>query len=339
MATSKASKDAADQAGDATAKPKATKAAPRKAAAPKAKATKAAAPKAKPKADAPITAPDPQAEDVTAALPMKERTIGGPATAAPTRSSRRASDDATERGDLFFFYRPDVDDESPHSLADVRRFHLVLRPEAGDVTRIITIGKKTLPNSGATGANHWAFVDRVFADPEQLKQSLGGATYTTETTGERHLPAARPAGEGVYALVRHGRDSVLVYALELPEELGEVQEAFGIERQGRFVVSMKNPGVESPQGLGLEPDQQGSLPEELQSLFGSRRWHPADPPAMLNHEGIEMILIGGRIDPDADLGVELEPQPEDEEQAEVFRDLQLDRSERAMRPLFEGKWA
>ena len=52
-----------------------------------------------------------------------------------------------------------------------------------------------------------------------------------------------------------------------------------------------------------------------------------------------MILIGGRVELDADLGIELEPQPEDEEQAEVFRDLHLDRSERSIRSLFEGKWA
>lgn len=248
-------------------------------------------------------------------------------------------DQATERGDLFFFYRPDVDDESPHNIVDVRRFHLVLRPVGGEIIRLITIGKKTLPNSGATGGNHWAFVDRIFQDSEELKEALGGTTYETETTGERHLPEARPAGEGVYALVRHGRDSVLTYALELPEELGEVQEAFGIERTGRFILSIKNPGVASPSGLGLEPDQQGHLPEELQSLFGSRRWHPADPPALLDHQGIELILIGGRIEPDADLGIELEPQPEDEEQAEIFRDLHLDRSDRTYRPLFEGKWA
>ena len=265
---------------------------------------------------------------------LKEQPIAE-AASKPTRSLGNA----TERGDLFFFYRPDVDDESPRNLADVRRLHLVLRPEAGDMIRLITIGKKTLPNSGPSGGNHWAFVDRVFQDPEELKEALSGTTYETETSGERHLPEARPAGEGVYALVRHGRDSVLAYALELPEELGEVQVAFGIEKQGRFIVSIKNPGVESPAGLGLEPEQQGKLPEELQDLFGARRWHPADPPAMLDYPGIEMILIGGRIEPDADLGIELDPQPEDEDQAEVFRDLHLDRSEQSIRPLFEGKWA
>jgi len=318
------------------------------------KATGSQAPSDKPKADAPAKraakpkAPAQSKSKASAAkspkvkaapkkkvAPVKEQLIADDAAPRQVRSS----DNATERGDLFFFYRPDVDDETPRDLVDIRRLHLVLRPEAGDMIRLITIGKKTLPDSGPSGGNHWAFVDRVFHAPEELKESLSGTTYQTETVGERHLPEARPAGEGVYAIVRHGRDSVLVYALELPEELGEVQEAFGIERQGRFIISIKNPGVASPAGLGLEPEQQGKLPDELQELFGARRWHPADPPALLNHQGIEMILIGGRVEPDADLGIDLEPQPEDEQQAEVFRDLHLDRSDRTIRPLFEGKWA
>ena len=318
MAVRKSSKSESTQPADAAApaKPQATGKEPAKSA-PKAKA----APKAKPAPKAKVTT-------------LKEQPIADEAKPTPKRSL----DNATERGDLFFFYRPDVDDESPHDIADVRRLHLVLRPEAGEMIRLITVGRKTLPNSGA-GGNHWAFVDRIFHEPAELKEALGGTTYETETTGERHLPEARPAGEGVYALVKHGRDSVLAYALELPEELGEVQQAFGIERAGRFIVSVKNPGMASPAGLGLEPELQGQLPEELQSLFGARRWHPADPPAMLDHQGIELILIGGRIEPDADLGIELDPQPEDEDQAEVFRDLHLDRSERSIRPLFEGKWA
>ena len=232
-----------------------------------------------------------------------------------------------------------MDDDAPHGLLDVRRFHLVLRPERGDVVRIITIGRKTLPGSGQGGANHWAFVDRVFADAGDVKGALGPVEYETETAGRRHLPEARPAGEGVYALARHGRDSVLAYALELPEAPGEVQKAFGIEAQGRFVVSIKNPDGDSPAGLGLDEGQKAELPDELRSLFGARKWHPADPPAFLDHEGVELILIGGRVAPEDDLGIELDPQPEDEQEAEVFRDLGLERTDKTIRPLFEGEWA
>ncbi len=243
---------------------------------------------------------------------------------AEAPASERPGDGALERGDIFFFYRPDAEDEAPAGLLDVRRFHVLLRPAGRDEVRMTTVGRKMLPGSGPGGGNHWAFVDRVFADPAEMKADLA---------------PARPAGEGVYALVRHAQGTVLAYALELPEEPGEVQAAFHIGREGRFVVSMKNPEAESPAGLGLDADRRVEFPAELMARFGSRKWLPADPPEFLDHEGAELILIGGRVAPDDDLGVELAPEPEDEDNAEVFRDLHLDRTDRTIRPLFQGEWA
>jgi hypothetical protein len=243
-----------------------------------------------------------------------------------------------ERGDLFFFYRPDVGEESPEGLADVRRFHVVLRPDGGDLARLITVGRKMLPEATEEGKSHWAFVDRVFHDPGELRGALAGASYETETQGERTLPEARPAGEGSYALVRHGRSTILAYALALPEEPGEVQEAFHIEREGRFALSIKNPEAGSPAGAGLEDDRRVEFPDELQEKFDGRRWLPVDPPTVLDHEGAELVLIGGREAAD-ELGIDLEPEARDEEHAEVFRGLDLERSDRSVRPLFEGEWS
>ncbi|WP_435019798.1 hypothetical protein TA3x_001485 [Tundrisphaera sp. TA3] len=291
----------------------------------------------KPKADA-AKKDDGHAESIRAMAVADAR--ANPTRVVGTGSGKPSGDGPVlERGDIFFFYRPDVDDEAPSSLTDVRRFHIVLRPADSDTVRMITVGRKTLPGSGEGGGNYWAFVDRVFPKPEDIRAYLGEATYETETQGERTLPAARPVGEGVYALARHAQGTVLAYVLELPQHVGEVQDAFGIEAQGRFVVSLKNPNVGSPSGLGLDDDRKADLPRELAAKFGARKWLPAEPPSFLDHEGVEMVLIGGRIDPDDDLGLELEPQPEDEENAEVFRDLHIDRTERSLRPLFEGEWA
>jgi hypothetical protein len=236
---------------------------------------------------------------------------------------------------LFFFYRPDVDETSPSGLLDVRRFHIVLRPEGKGTLRLITIGRKKLPGAAEGGQSHWGFVDRVFQDPEQLRTALSEATYETETLGERRLPEARPAGEGVYALVRQGRSTILAYALELPEQPGEVQEAFRITPEGRFVLAIKNPDAGSPAGVGLD-DRRADFPEELKERFGDRRWVAADPPEFLDCEGAELILIGGRAQGAMDLGIDLEPQPEDEKSSELFKDLHLERSEQTIKPLFEG---
>ncbi len=262
------------------------------------------------------------------------------AASSPAETRAPATDPSMlERGDIFFFYRPDVEEESPRSLLDVRRFHVVLRPEDSDVLRLLTIGRKTLPGEADGDRNHWGFVERVLRDPADLRELLAGGTYETETRGERHLPAARPAGEGVYGLARRGRSSVLAYDLELPHEPGEVQHAFHIERQGRFILSVKNPEASRPPGIGLDEGQKAAFPDELMERFGARKWIAADPPDFLNYEGAEIVLIGGRDEETRMLAdLELDPDPEDERSADVFRQLDLERTDRTVRPLFEGSW-
>ena len=63
-----------------------------------------------------------------------------------------------------------------------------------------------------------------------------------------------------------------------------------------------------------------------------------DPPEFLDYEGAEVVLIGGRDDLGEDLGIDLKAHPEDEETAEIFRDLHMEKSERTIKPLFEGVW-
>jgi hypothetical protein len=52
--------------------------------------------------------------------------------------------------------------------------------------------------------------------------------YGTKTRVERTVPAARPAGEGVYAVLQRGRNLHLTYKLELPAPPGEVQQKLNI---------------------------------------------------------------------------------------------------------------
>jgi len=231
-----------------------------------------------------------------------------------------------ERGHIFFFYRPVAEESRPDSLLDVNRFHLVLRPQGEETLRYLTIGKKKLPGDEGDRRN-WGFVDGVYHEAEDLRSVLTGTGQAT----------ARPAGEGVYALARRGRNTVLAYALELPEEPGEVQRAFHIEREGRFTLVVKNPEAASPLGVGLDEGRKAEFPEDLRAKFGDRKWIGADPPEFLDHEGAELVLIAGD-ESGEDLGIDLEPEPEDEESAEVFRDLHLERSERSIKPLFEGTW-
>ena len=70
----------------------------------------------------------------------------------------------------------------------------------------------------------------------------------------------RPAGEGVYALFLHDNHTHLAYVLELPLIPGEVQKAFNIKPEGRFVIAVKNPEATSPPGVGLEDECQPEFP-------------------------------------------------------------------------------
>jgi hypothetical protein len=105
--------------------------------------------------------------------------------------------DILERGNIYFAYRPRVDQDTAHGLEDVQRFFLILSPHGKPRYRLIVIGRKRLPDIGDRREKTWAFVQKVGRDPKDVEGELEAATYDTQTRDERHLAPARPAGEGV----------------------------------------------------------------------------------------------------------------------------------------------
>jgi hypothetical protein len=152
------------------------------------------------------------------------------------------------------------------------------------------------------------------------------------------LSPARPAGEGVYTIARHDDHTHLAFALELPEQPGEVQEELNIPREGSYIITVKNPDVDAPPGIGLPEEGRAELPRRLRERFDGRRFVPVDPPDFLDREGAEFVLIGADEDVFEELGVRLSPEHETLETAELFNDLRMKRSEHPLRPLFEGRW-
>jgi hypothetical protein len=243
-----------------------------------------------------------------------------------------------ERGNIYFVYRPRVEHTSAHGLEDVQRFFLVLSPHGRSRHRLIVIGRKKLPETETHRDRGWAFVGKVSRRPEDIEDDLDALTYSTLTRGERHLAPARPAGEGIYALVRHGDHTHLTFALELPEEPGAVQRELNIPEEGSYIVAVKNPQQPAPPGVGLAERKQPRLPARLRDRFYDRRFAPVDPPAFLDHEGIELVFIGAGDDVSEELGIRLDPQRETLETAEIFNDLRVERNQHPLQPLFEGKW-
>ncbi|MDP8962166.1 MAG: hypothetical protein M3N32_11200 [Actinomycetota bacterium] len=243
-----------------------------------------------------------------------------------------------ERGDVYFLYRPATDIASPDGLYDVADLHLVFKPHDRRLYRLLTVGKKRLPDWQAEGERFWGYVAFVTDDAEALAERLGPRSYTTETLGERTRHAVRPAGAGAYALLRRSRHTELAYVLELPEESGEVQEALNIRPEGSVVLAVKNPRAASPPDVGLPEHSVAEFPAELQERFEGRRWLAVDPPSFLDHRGAELLLVGETADLD-DREVELELQGALDDPEEVFKQLRLDRHTHPTAPLLEGQWA
>lgn len=244
-----------------------------------------------------------------------------------------------ERGDIYMVFRPTVGTDDPDALEDVQRFYLILSKRGDKRYRLLVIGRKRLPDPARRGqARAWGFVEAVSRKPEDIEDALDEACYQTKTRGERTRPAARPVGEGVYRIVRHGDHTHLVYALELPEEPGEVQDALNIEPQASYIISVKNPEALTPARAGLRARRKASFPRHLQERFRGRKFIDVDPPELLDHEGAELLLVAAARDVEEELGIELDTERENEASADIFEDLRMERDQHPLEPLFQGKW-
>src|SRR5947207_2162826 len=215
-----------------------------------------------------------------------------------------------ERGNIYFVYRPRVEETSVSGLEDIQRFFMILSPHNNEQHRLIVIGHKKLPEIEDRHERNWGFVQKVAHDTDDIESELDRITYVTKTRGERHLAPARPAGEGVYAIVRHEDHTHLAFALELPSKPGEVQGELNIPQQGSYIITVRNPEQPPPPGVGLPDNEKPELPQRLQARFRGRRFAPVDSPDVLDREGTEFVSIGADEDVFEELGVPLNPQRE-----------------------------
>lgn len=235
-----------------------------------------------------------------------------------------------EHGDLFFFYHPKADRNPVDGPQDIASFHLILHPLDGNTYRYAAISLLGLLENGGE-AGWWARLEMVETHLPAIQRKLRDT---------HPLPPARPCGEGVYAVVRHGRHTHLAYALELPEEPGEVQKALGISHLENAYLAILNPFFEAREEAGLSPQVRiPEYPPDLLNLFGDRRFHPADPVRLLDYEGAEILIARRPVAHGEELEAELLPEHETLETSEVFRLLKVRADQVPVSPLFEGHWA
>jgi hypothetical protein len=241
-----------------------------------------------------------------------------------------------EKGEVFFFYRPKVSAGEVAGIDDVQRFFCFLKPDRRRWFRNVIVGRKRLPDP-EEHEREWAFVYEVTDNPAELREEIEEKEYETKTRGVRRQPQARPVGEGRYAVVNHDGHTHLAYVLELPREPGEAQRTFNIREEASFIVAVRNPEAPARPGVGLPDRRRADLPGDLASRFEGRRFIALEPPDFLDHEGVELVLIGAAEDAEEELGIDLDIEHESIEDAAIFRRLRLKPDEVPVEPLAEGR--
>ncbi|GIJ87526.1 hypothetical protein Asppvi_006434 [Aspergillus pseudoviridinutans] len=245
-----------------------------------------------------------------------------------------------EKGIIYFFFRPRVNVEDPHSVKDVARSFFVLRPtplgavldaKQGTVAadarcRLMILPKKKFPTSGRE--RDMGFVEKAGISMKDLHDSfMVGEKYETSTRGERAVQEARPYAEGVYAITSGKRASHLAYILTIPQELGSIQEDFGLHSQGSWILQSKNPKYPGPSFAQLPKDPE--YPESVRQKFGDYRWVPLEP-EFIDYPNAQFLMIGEATD---DLGKAATAEPgkketHEEQPGEELEKLEQENEER-----------
>jgi hypothetical protein len=244
-----------------------------------------------------------------------------------------------EKGNIYFFFRPRVGEETAKGLQDVERFYMVLEPteQHEHLYRLLIIGQKTMPEIKPHGRDNktWGFVEKVSKNPDEIEDELDLKRYKTKTRGEQTREPARPIGEGIYNIIRHEDHTHLAYALNLPRNEGEVQKAFHLENEASYILSVKNP--HQPSKIGFH-EGEVHYPEDLLKKFGTRKWIAAEPTSLLDYENAQILLVGAEQDVREELGIDLHPQKEEEGLKALLNDLHMEISQHPTEPLLKGQW-
>jgi len=265
-----------------------------------------------------------------------------------------------EQGDIFFFFRPKVSAKDIKSIEDVRRFYMVLCPEEEQkiidddtnndnnpkekkIYRLFIIGKKSLPEIRKTEARSserfWAQVGGIFYDSQRLVEDLTADEY-------KKGDAARPVGEGKYAIIEHQNHAELAFILEMPQEIGEAQKELGIQKEASYIITVINPYKPVSEGYTTAEAEHPKYPEDVRNYLTKTdgKFLPLSQNlALINYQNAQIILIGARegkdvIKQEIGLDIETEEGKENLFSSDIFTKLKLRKEQVPIKPIIEGKF-
>jgi hypothetical protein len=251
-----------------------------------------------------------------------------------------------ERGSILFLYRPHRDVTHVQGADDLERLYLMLIPDDREEhkSRIYSLSSRALPvlipGRAAPEERTSALAEEVDPDPRVALDRLQEEA-ATRAPGRHPRPWVRAAGEGRYAVFRHGADTHLAYVLDRPRQPGEVQKALRIGPQGQYLISVKALAAPSEVAPGKRP----SYPPRLESRFRGYERIPVDPSDYLDYPNTLIFLLAADADARQELGLGLEPGAQNQGQRQALQVLHKEERRAAqegvalLEPLQEGHWA
>src|SRR5437016_13830969 len=97
-------------------------------------------------------------------------------------------EEIVEKGDIYFAYRPRVQENEAEGLEDVQRFFMVLKPQGGAPFRLAVLGRKRLPEEDRH-ERIWGFIDKIAKSGSAIEAEFKEYHYDTKTRGERTVSA------------------------------------------------------------------------------------------------------------------------------------------------------
>ncbi|MGN6624910.1 MAG: hypothetical protein ACTHKK_12275 [Candidatus Nitrosocosmicus sp.] len=254
-----------------------------------------------------------------------------------------------EQGNIYFFYRPKKNSPEVKGMDDVRRFFMVTAPETtpenkqnssddkNQFYRLFIIGKKSLPeirkSEARSSERFWARVGGIFKEKKEITDELFSDEF-------RKGDVARPAGIGKYAIVKHQSHAELAYILENPDEPGEAQKEFGIEKEASYIISVINPKQPTPEGYPSS-EESPKYPEKVLREFDKNENFVSlsKDTDFINYLNAQVILIGAREGKDSikkELGIDIEDLTSTKTK-DIFKELNIKKGQIPTRSLTEGK--
>ncbi|MBX3216499.1 MAG: hypothetical protein KF850_30965 [Labilithrix sp.] len=239
------------------------------------------------------------------AAPPSAPTQGEPAPPPRTVAARHVLEEASflvvESGRIHFFVRPRVAAEAPAKLEDVDRVTFTLAPRNRSVVRRLSLSERQLPGDRVR-ERKTAHVDRVgVAEPQP-----GSRRRARKARGARERAGAIEVARGTYAIASHRDHTHLMYELDAENAAFSpaLLRQLGIAPRASYVALVQNPESRWRVSDRAPPDGRfpGARPREgagrVDDDLDKRRFTPLDP-VFLEHEGTELVLVGGRSEADS----------------------------------------